>query len=83
MKLAYWTVTEVVMDILRIIVAIVVPPLGVFMQEGLRKRFWINLVLTLFGYVPGIIHAVYVIMKYEPRRQLPTSRYYDDRALQR
>lgn len=53
------------MDALRILVAIVLPPLGVFMQERLGKRFWINLVLTLFGYIPGIIHAVYVIVKYE------------------
>ena len=56
------------MDLLRIIVAIVLPPLGVFMQEGIGRRFWINCVLTLLGYVPGIIHAVWVILRYEPRR---------------
>lgn len=56
------------MDFLRILFAILLPPLGVFLQEGLRKRFWINVLLTLLGYIPGIIHAVYVILKYEPRR---------------
>ena len=56
------------MDFIRIVFAILLPPLGVFMQEGLGKRFWINVLLTLFGYVPGIIHAVYVILKYEPGR---------------
>lgn len=55
------------MDFFRILVAVLVPPLGVFMQERLGKRFWINVVLTLFGYIPGILHAVYVILKYEPR----------------
>lgn len=55
------------MDFFRILVAVLVPPLGVFMQERLGKRFWINVVLTLFGYLPGILHAVYVILKYEPR----------------
>jgi len=50
------------MDILRIIVAILLPPLGVFLQEGIGKQFWINIVLTLFGYIPGIIHAVYIIV---------------------
>jgi uncharacterized membrane protein YqaE (UPF0057 family) len=25
--------------------------------------FWINIVLTLFGYIPGIIHAVWIIAK--------------------
>jgi uncharacterized membrane protein YqaE (UPF0057 family) len=73
---------EKTMDALRIIVAIVLPPLGVFMQEGLRKRFWINVVLTLLGYVPGIIHAVYVIMKYEPRRRLPPARRFGRQAPQ-
>jgi uncharacterized membrane protein YqaE (UPF0057 family) len=55
------------MDFVRILFAILIPPLGVFMQERLGKRFWINCVLTLFGYIPGIIHAVYVILRYEPR----------------
>lgn len=52
------------MDLIRIIVAIFIPPLGVFLQEGLGKRFWINVLLTLFGYIPGIIHALYVILKH-------------------
>ncbi|WOI53928.1 YqaE/Pmp3 family membrane protein [Parvularcula sp. LCG005] len=50
-------------DILRILVAILLPPLGVFLQEGIKTQFWINLVLTLLGYIPGIIHAVYIILK--------------------
>ncbi|SMD04037.1 Uncharacterized membrane protein YqaE, homolog of Blt101, UPF0057 family [Fulvimarina manganoxydans] len=52
------------MDIVRIIIAILLPPLGVFMQVGLGKHFWINIVLTILGYIPGIIHAVWVIAKY-------------------
>lgn len=63
------------MDFLRIIVAILLPPLGVFMQERLSKRFWLNVLLTLLGYVPGIVHAVYVIVKYEPNRELPAGRH--------
>jgi len=51
------------MDILRIIVAILLPPLGVFLQEGIRKHFWINILLTLLGYIPGIVHAVYIIAR--------------------
>lgn len=49
------------MDLLRILIAILLPPLGVFLQEGFGKHFWINIVLTLFGYLPGIVHAVWVI----------------------
>lgn len=51
------------MDLLRILVAIVLPPLGVFLQVGLGKHFWLNLLLTLLGYLPGIIHAVYIIAR--------------------
>ena len=52
------------MDLLRIILAIILPPLGVFLQVGFGLQFWINIVLTLLGYIPGIIHAVRVIAKY-------------------
>ncbi|NUH67289.1 YqaE/Pmp3 family membrane protein [Sulfitobacter sp. S0837] len=51
------------MDIIRIIVAILLPPLGVFLQEGLGKHFWINIILTLLGYLPGIVHALYIIIR--------------------
>ncbi len=50
-------------DVLRIILAIILPPLGVFMQVGLGKHFWINIVLTILGYIPGIVHALWVIVK--------------------
>lgn len=51
------------MDLIRIIIAILLPPLGVFLQEGLGKQFWINVLLTLLGYIPGIVHAVWVIAR--------------------
>lgn len=50
------------MDILRIILAILLPPLGVFLQVGIGLHFWLNILLTLLGYVPGIIHAIWVIL---------------------
>jgi uncharacterized membrane protein YqaE (UPF0057 family) len=52
------------MDLLRIIIAILLPPLGVFLQVGFGKQFWINILLTILGYIPGIVHAVWVIAKY-------------------
>jgi uncharacterized membrane protein YqaE (UPF0057 family) len=51
------------MDVLRILLAIVLPPVGVFLQVGLGLHFWINILLTLLGYIPGIIHAVWIILK--------------------
>ncbi|WP_158045916.1 YqaE/Pmp3 family membrane protein [Skermanella pratensis] len=53
------------MDVLRILLAILLPPVGVFLQVGLGLHFWINILLTLLGYIPGIIHAIYVIIKYK------------------
>ena len=53
------------MDVLRIVVAVLLPPLGVFLQVGLRGHFWLNVLLTLLGYVPGIIHAVWVILRFK------------------
>ncbi len=48
-------------DLIKILLAVLLPPLGVFLEVGLGKHFWINIILTLFGFVPGIIHAVYII----------------------
>lgn len=53
------------MDILRILLAILLPPLGVFLQVGIGLQFWVNLLLTILGYIPGIIHALYIILKYK------------------
>ncbi|MEE4357657.1 MAG: YqaE/Pmp3 family membrane protein, partial [Desulfococcaceae bacterium] len=30
---------------------------------GLGLHFWINIILTLLGYIPGLIHAVWIITK--------------------
>lgn len=48
-------------DFPRILLAILLPPLGVFFQVGLGAQFWLNLLLTLLGYIPGIIHAIWII----------------------
>jgi len=56
------------MDILRILIAIFIPPLGVFLQVGLGGAFWLNLLLTILGYIPGIIHALYIILSRGPAR---------------
>jgi uncharacterized membrane protein YqaE (UPF0057 family) len=51
------------MDILRIIFSIILPPLGVFLQVGLSAQFFLNILLTILGYIPGIIHAVWIIAR--------------------
>jgi uncharacterized membrane protein YqaE (UPF0057 family) len=51
------------MSILRLILAILLPPVGVFLTVGIGGAFWLNILLTILGYIPGIIHAVWVIAK--------------------
>ena len=51
------------MDIVRIICAIFLPPLGVFLQVGIGLQFWINILLNLLGYIPGIVHAIWIIAR--------------------
>ena len=51
------------MDVIRIILSIILPPLGVFMQVGIGPQFWINILLTLLGYIPGIVHAIWIILR--------------------
>jgi uncharacterized membrane protein YqaE (UPF0057 family) len=52
------------MDILKIVAAIILPPLGVFLEVGITKHFWINILLTILGfYILGIVHAVWVITR--------------------
>lgn len=48
-------------DLIKIVLAVILPPLGVLFEVGLTKHFWINIILTLFGFVPGVVHAVYII----------------------
>jgi uncharacterized membrane protein YqaE (UPF0057 family) len=48
-------------DSLRILCAILLPPLSVFLIVGLAWQFWLNVLLTLLGYVPGMVHAVWMI----------------------
>ena len=54
------------MELLLILVAVLLPPLAVFLPCGICKHFWINVVLTLLGYLPGVVHAVWYIAKHRP-----------------
>ena len=72
-------------DILKIILAVILPPIGVLLERGCGADLLINILLTVLGmshlcphpgrgsgllsdrtigYIPGIIHALYIILKY-------------------
>ncbi|GAA95088.1 uncharacterized protein L969DRAFT_18886 [Mixia osmundae IAM 14324] len=52
-------------DILLYFLAIFVPPISVFVKRGCHADFWINVLLFILGWIPGVIHAWYIISKYE------------------
>ena len=49
--------------VLYVILAILLPPLSAGLQKGIKKDFWINLILTICFYLPGIIHALWLTLK--------------------
>lgn len=57
--------------LIRIIAAILLPPLGVFLTRGLGRDFWIDVILTLLAYVPGIAFALWVIVTDQRRVPVP------------
>eukprot|EP00611_Tribonema_gayanum_P022637 TRINITY_DN458_c0_g1_i3.p2 TRINITY_DN458_c0_g1~~TRINITY_DN458_c0_g1_i3.p2 ORF type:complete len:111 (-),score=8.55 TRINITY_DN458_c0_g1_i3:397-729(-) len=48
-------------DIFKFIAAVFLPPLGVFLELGCGRDLVINILLTILGFIPGVIHAFYII----------------------
>ena len=48
------------MPIIILIATILLPPLGVAMKHGLGPTTLLNLVLTILGFIPGVIHGLFV-----------------------
>jgi uncharacterized membrane protein YqaE (UPF0057 family) len=49
------------MLIIKVIFCLLLPPVAAFLQVGLSTHFWINLILWLLGYVPGMVHAFWLV----------------------
>lgn len=49
---------------LRYLLAILLPPLAIFLTYGISTTFLLNLGLTVLGWVPGIIHALWAVQKH-------------------
>ena len=49
--------------IVLIIIAILLPPLAVFLKNGIGKDLIINIILCLIFYIPGIVHALWLVTK--------------------
>lgn len=66
------------MKSLHLLLAILLPPVGVFMAFGVGPTLFINIGLTLLGWIPGIIHAVWAIVKQDQSQSLNESVYKSD-----
>lgn len=60
-SLLFWR--NFVYDILLIVLAIILPPVAAFLVVGLSMHFFLNILLTLLGGLPGIVHAVWLVLK--------------------
>lgn len=54
------------MSIAEVILAVFFPPISVLLRFGLKGKFWLNILLTLVGWLPGVVHAFVVLSKKEP-----------------
>jgi uncharacterized membrane protein YqaE (UPF0057 family) len=50
------------MKAFRILLCVLLPPLAVFMHVGFRLPFFLTSALTVLGFVPGAVHALYVVL---------------------
>lgn len=62
-------------NLLRLILGIVLPPVGVFLTYGVSTTLFLNILLTLLGWLPGSIHAVWAIAKHmeKERQEYPSA----------
>ena len=49
--------------IVLIILAIIIPPVAVFLKKGVGKHLIINIILCILFYLPGIIHGLWIVLK--------------------
>lgn len=49
--------------LLLVIIAILLPPLAVGLKEGIGMQLVLSIILTLLFYVPGLVHALWVVLK--------------------
>jgi uncharacterized membrane protein YqaE (UPF0057 family) len=48
--------------LLLIILAILLAPIAVYLKKGAGKDLVINIILCLIFYIPGVIHALFIVM---------------------
>lgn len=49
--------------LIMVLLAIFLPPVAVFIDKGVGKHLIINIILTIFGLLPGSIHALWLLLR--------------------
>jgi uncharacterized membrane protein YqaE (UPF0057 family) len=55
------------MKINRYLLGLLLPPVGVYLVYGFSTTLVINIILTVVGWIPGSIHAVWAISKFDEK----------------
>lgn len=50
-------------DLLKVLICVLCPPIGVLVHEGLTAHLALNVVLTILGYLPGLVHGLWRILR--------------------
>ncbi|RKP13188.1 hypothetical protein BJ684DRAFT_3167, partial [Piptocephalis cylindrospora] len=51
-------------DVVQVLIAFFFPPLAVLLKRGCGLDFVINILLSILGFIPGLLHAWYLIFKF-------------------
>lgn len=54
-------------EILLVLLSCVLPPLGVLIRVGWHPHLLVSVLLTCLGWLPGVLHAVWVLGRYPHR----------------
>jgi len=58
--------------VLEYFIAIFLPPLAVFLVDGCSSAFLINIALTILGWIPGALHALWSVAQKDPASKVKT-----------
>ena len=50
-------------SVLAIVLAVILPPIGVWMVEGIGLIFLVSLILTCLAYVPGMVFSLVAVLR--------------------
>lgn len=54
------------MEFIRLLLVFLLPPAAVYLQFGVDRHFWISCLLTILGFVPGVLYSLYIMISRRP-----------------